>query len=138
MNKLKLYVGNIDRTASEEDLRELFQQHGNIASLSIIKDRYTNESRGFGFVEFADSEEAKNAMQAVNGHMLKGRSLKVNEAQEREERPRRSGPPSGGRGFGGQGGHGGGGGHRGGGYGGDESRGGRRDFGGSGRSRFGT
>ncbi|MDR3623877.1 MAG: RNA-binding protein [Chlamydiales bacterium] len=137
---MKLYVGNIERTATEDDLRELFQGFGNIVSLTVIKDRYTNESRGFGFVEYADKEEAKNAMQAVNGQMLNGRSLKVNEAQEREERPRGAG---GSRDFGGHGGgHGGGRSSGGGGYGSrDDSRGGgKRDFGGGGggRSRFGS
>jgi len=121
---LKIYVGNLDRSVTEDDLRDLFESHGSVVSHTIIKDRYTNESRGFGFVEMSSSEEANAAIKATNGQMLKGRALTVNEARERE--PRSSGGFGGGGG-GGQrfgnrsegGGYGGGGG---GGYGGGRGR----------------
>lgn len=96
--KLKIYVGNLDRSVSEDDLKELFEAHGTVVSHTIIKDRYTNESRGFGFVEMSSAEEANSAIKTINGQMLKGRSLTVNEAREREPRSRDS---SGGGGFGG-------------------------------------
>lgn len=106
---MKLYVGNIDRDASEEELKEIFEGHGAIESLTIIKDRMTKESRGFGFVTFSSSEEAQNAMKAVNGQMLKGRALRVTEALAKEERPPRREGGFGGGGEGRSGGFGGGG-----------------------------
>jgi RNA recognition motif-containing protein len=91
----KLYVGNLPFTASEEELRELFEQHGPTVSVRVITDRETGRSRGFGFVEFDDAGNAAKALQALDGHDLGGRPLRVNEAQDR-----------------GRGGGGGGGGHR--------------------------
>ncbi|MFP4303065.1 MAG: RNA recognition motif domain-containing protein [Alkalispirochaetaceae bacterium] len=86
----KLYVGNLNYQTQEEDLRSLFAQYGDIASLNIVMDRDTGRSRGFGFVEYADDEAAKAAESALNGAELDGRNLRVNEARPREEsrRPR--------------------------------------------------
>jgi RNA recognition motif-containing protein len=79
----KLYVGNLPFTASEEELRELFEQHGSTASVRVITDRETGRSRGFGFVEFDDDGNAEKALAALDGHDMGGRPLRVNEAQDR-------------------------------------------------------
>jgi RNA recognition motif-containing protein len=86
----KLYVGNLNYQTQEEDLRSLFAQYGDITSLNIVMDRDTGRSRGFGFVEYADDEQARAAESALNGAELDGRNLRVNEARPREEsrRPR--------------------------------------------------
>jgi RNA recognition motif-containing protein len=97
---MKLYVGNLPYTTSEEDLRNLFSQYGNVESVAVITDRETGRSKGFGFVEFADDNEAKNAISALSGQEFSGRALTVNEA-----RPKTGG----GGGGGGRGGYGGGG-----------------------------
>ena len=106
---IKIYVGNLSFKTDENSLRAAFEAHGQVASASIVMDRETGRSRGFGFVEMASDEEAKNAFTAMNGQNLDGRDLTVNEARPRE--PRAGG---GGGGFGGGGGGGGGGGRRGG------------------------
>jgi RNA recognition motif-containing protein len=102
---MNIYVGNISRDASEADLREAFAAFGAIQSVSIIKDKYSGESRGFGFVEMPNKEEAEKALAEMNGKDLKGRSLTVNEARPRTDRPRTGGFGGGGggrdRGFGG-------------------------------------
>ncbi len=77
----KLFVGNIAWSASEDDLRNLFSQHGEVEDLIILKDKFTNRSKGFGFVTFADDSEAENAISALNGYNLNGRDLVVNEAR---------------------------------------------------------
>ena len=112
----KLYVGNLPYSATEQSLREAFAASGTVDSVSLITDRDTGQSKGFGFVEMATDAEAQAATQAMNGKMLDGRQIKVNEAKPRETR-------SGGGGGGGRGGYGGGGG--GGGYGGGGGGGGR-------------
>ena len=91
-SKVNIYVGNLAREATEEDLREAFKAFGEIASVAIIKDKFTGESRGFAFVEMASSTEAQAAIAGLNGKDLKGRALAVNEA-----RPRPEGGESGGR-----------------------------------------
>ncbi len=91
---MKLYVGNLPYNASEDDLRNLFSQHGSVDSVAIITDRDTGRSKGFGFVEFGNDEEAKNAIQALSGQEYGGRALTVNEAR----------PKTGGGGRGGYGG----------------------------------
>jgi RNA recognition motif-containing protein len=83
-----IYVGNLSYGSTEESLRSLFEQYGNVHSAKIISDRETGRSRGFGFVEM-DSESADAAISALNGYELDGRALKVNEARPRESRPRR-------------------------------------------------
>lgn len=84
----KLYVGNLSFQTQEQDLRDLFSTHGEVVSCNIISDRDTGRSRGFGFVEMADADAARNAENALNGHDLDGRQLKVNEAKPRTDERR--------------------------------------------------
>jgi len=98
---VNIYVGNMSFDLTEEDLREAFGKHGEVSSVRIITDRETGRPRGFGFVEMANDDEAKQAMEAINGTELAGRELTVNEA-----RPKRY--SGGGGGGGGRGGGGGG------------------------------
>lgn len=84
---MKLYVGNIPRQATEEELREAFSAFGQVTSVAIIKDKFTGESRGFAFVEFNDSAEAQAAITGMHGKDWKGRTLTVNEARPKEPRP---------------------------------------------------
>jgi RNA recognition motif-containing protein len=106
---MNIYVGNISRDASESDLREAFGAFGIVQSAAIIKDKLTGDSRGFGFVEMPNKEEAEKAIASLNGRDLKGRSLTVNEAKPRTDSPRpRSGGFGGGGYGGGRGGYGGG------------------------------
>lgn len=127
-----LYVGNLPFSTTADDLREAFGEYGTVTSASVVMDRETGRSRGFGFVEMGDGAEA--AIAALNGTQFQGRSLTVNEARPREDRGggggggRRGG--GGGYGGGGGGGYGGGGG---GGYGG--GGGGRGGYGGGGGGR---
>ena len=79
---MKLFVGNLPFTATDEAVRELFSQHGTVEKVSLIADRETGRPRGFGFVEMSN-DDASRAIQALNGADFEGRSLKVNEAQER-------------------------------------------------------
>ncbi len=83
-----IYVGNIPFSATEEDLRNLFGQYGEVMSVKFINDRETGRFRGFGFVEMDDAA-AKEAIDALNGKEISGRALRINEAQERQPRPRR-------------------------------------------------
>ena len=85
----KLYVGNLSYQTQEADLREQFTQYGEVVSANLITDRDTGRSRGFAFVEMSSSEEAQRAQEALNGHELDGRQLKVNEAKPREDNQRR-------------------------------------------------
>jgi RNA recognition motif-containing protein len=79
----KLYVGNLPFTYTSQHLEELFAPHGQVTSAQVIMDRMTNRSRGFGFVEFATDEAAAKAVGELNGKMIGGRPLTVNEARER-------------------------------------------------------
>ncbi len=98
---VKLYVGNLPYTTTEEDLRQLFAEHGEVESVAVITDRETGRSKGFGFAEMSDDEAAKKAIEALNGKEFGGRNLVVNEARPREERPRDGGgAPRGGNGGG--------------------------------------
>ena len=108
---MKLYVGNLSFQTSSEDLQQLFSQAGTVESASVVEDRDTGRSRGFGFVEMATKEEGEKAIEQFNGTDLAGRNLTVNEARPREDRGGRGG---GGGGRGGYGGNRGGGGGRGG------------------------
>ncbi|TLY30301.1 MAG: RNA-binding protein [Nitrospirae bacterium] len=83
----KLYVGSLPYSTTEQQLTELFAQHGTVQSAKVISDRYTGQSRGFGFVEMATNEEAQKAITALNGTPLGGRTLVVNEARPQEKRP---------------------------------------------------
>jgi RNA recognition motif-containing protein len=82
---MKLYVGNLPFSATEEAIRELFGQHGSVESVSLITDRDTGQPRGFGFIEMEDAG-ASAAMRAIDGQEMDGRALKVNEARKREDR----------------------------------------------------
>jgi RNA recognition motif-containing protein len=101
----KLYVGNLAYTVSNDDLQELFSQAGQVQSVAVITDKFSGQSKGFGFVEMATSDEAAKAIQQFNDTELKGRNIKVNEAKPRES-------SFGGGGGGGNRGGGGGGGGR--------------------------
>jgi cold-inducible RNA-binding protein len=83
---MNIYVGNLSWEATDEDLREAFEAHGQVASATIIKDKLTNRSRGFGFVEMNSQPEAQAAIEALNGKDFKGRALTVNEARPRTDR----------------------------------------------------
>lgn len=107
---MKLYVGNLSFQTSSDDLQQLFAQAGTVESSSVVEDRETGRSRGFGFVEMSSTEEGKAAIEQFNGKEVNGRNLTVNEAKPREDRG-----PRGGGGGGGRGGYGGGGGRNGGG-----------------------
>jgi len=121
----KLYVGNLSYEVDGSELEQLFGAHGQVVSAQIINDRDTGRSKGFGFVEMSNDDEAQAAIAALNGQQHNGRALTVNEARPREERP--------GGGGGGRGGFGGGGGGSRGGYGGGGGGGGGRGgFGGGG------
>ncbi len=113
---MNIYIGNISRDLSEDELRDAFAAFGQVSSVNIIKDKFTGEYRGFAFVEMPVKEEAEAAISGLNGKELKGRALNVNEARPRTDDNRggggggRGGPRRGGSGGGG--GFGGGGGRR--------------------------
>lgn len=86
---VKLYVGNLPYSTTDADLNELFAQYGTVVSATVIMDRDSGRSKGFGFVEFDADDAAKAAIEALNGKENGGRNLVVNEARPREERPRR-------------------------------------------------
>lgn len=109
---MKIYVGNLSYETTEESLRDMFAEHGDVQEVSLVTDRDTGRSRGFAFVTMPDAAQAQAAITAINGTELGGRTLNVNEA-----RPKTGGGGGGGggRGGGGRGGRGGGGGYGGGG-----------------------
>ncbi len=134
-----IYVGNLPFSATEDEIRQLFEQYGKVESVKLINDRETGRPRGFSFVEMPASD-AQNAIAKTNGFSMGGRPLRVNEAQERPRGPRPGGGGGGGfgggGGGGGRGGFGGGGGGYGGGgggYGGGGRSGGGGGYGGGGR-----
>jgi RNA recognition motif-containing protein len=86
---MNIYVGNIAFKATADDLRQLFEQYGTVKNVTVITDRETGRSRGFGFVEMPNASEAKSAIEALHGTALLGRPLTVNEARPREPRPQR-------------------------------------------------
>ena len=88
---MNIYVGNISRTVTQDELMQAFQAHGQVASVNIIMDKFSGESRGFGFVEMPATAEAMAAIGALNNQDLKGRPLNVNEARAREDKPRGGG-----------------------------------------------
>lgn len=81
----KLYVGNLSYATTDQELQDLFAQHGTVQSANVVTDRYTGRSRGFGFVEMGSEEEAKQAIEAINGTDFQGRNLVVNEARPKEK-----------------------------------------------------
>ena len=84
---MKLYVGNLSFESTENDLQDLFEQHGQVSEVRLMMDRMTGKSRGFAFVTMNDNAQASAAMSALNGQELNGRALTVNEARPREQRP---------------------------------------------------
>jgi RNA recognition motif-containing protein len=88
---MNIYVGNLPNSVNENDLREAFQAFGQVDKTAVIKDKFSGESRGFGFVEMASREEATKAISTLNGRDLKGRALKVNEAKPKTDSPRSGG-----------------------------------------------
>jgi len=97
---INIYVGNLSYSATDQDLRAAFEQYGEVASASVVMDRDTGRSRGFGFVEMVNDQDARNAIEGVNLQEIAGRKVTVNEA-----RPRERGPGGGGGGRRGGGGH---------------------------------
>jgi len=118
---MKIYVGNLSYEVTEDDLQLAFKEFGQVESVTIIKDKYSGQSKGFGFVEFSSKAEGQAAIDGLNGKELKGRTLNVNEARPRPES---------------HGGYGGGGGRRGGGGGGRSGYGGGGGRGGGGRGGY--
>jgi RNA recognition motif-containing protein len=92
---MNIYVGNLAREAAESDLRDAFQAFGEVSSAAVIKDKFSGESRGFGFVEMPNKAEADKALAALNGKAIKGRNITVNEARPRTD-DRRGGGSGGG------------------------------------------
>lgn len=86
---VKLYVGNLPYSTTDADLTQLFAEYGTVVSASVISDRETGRSKGFGFVEIEEEDKAKAAIEALNGKDFGGRNIVVNEARPREERPPR-------------------------------------------------
>ena len=85
---MNIYVGNLSYTVTEDELREMFSRFGQVTSVNLISDKYSGQSKGFGFVEMAVQSEAEAAIKALDGNAVKGRNLRVNEARPRSERPR--------------------------------------------------
>jgi len=88
---MNIFVGNVSRRVTDTELRAAFEQYGAVQSAAIIKDRDTGDSRGFGFVEMENEEEANAAIAGLNGYELDGRRINVNQARPRDERPKRDG-----------------------------------------------
>jgi RNA recognition motif-containing protein len=107
-----MFVGNLSFNTNEEELRQLFEPHGQVDRVSIMTDRDTGRSRGFGFVEMASNEDGEKAITALNGSQVGGRTINVNEARPKTERSGGGGGGGGGRDRGDRGGRGGGGGGR--------------------------
>lgn len=104
---MNMYVGNLSREVTEDELRQAFEAFGQVTSVNVIKDRYSGESRGFGFVEMATKSEAQAAITGLNGTSLGERTLSVSEARPRTEGGGGRRPFGGGGGYGGGGGGGG-------------------------------
>jgi len=102
---MNIYVGNLSFDVSEENLRQVFEPFGQVSSITIIKDKYSGQSRGFGFVEMPDRAQAQAALENLNGKEVSGRQLSVNEARPRNDRGKsggRGGNKGGRSGFGGK------------------------------------
>src|SRR3954469_18827283 len=103
---MNIYVANIPWKASEDQLKQLFSEFGEVNSAKIIMDKVTQRSRGFGFIEMADDSSARNAINSLNGHDFLGKNLVVNEARPREDRPNNFRSNGGGGGYKSRGGYG--------------------------------
>lgn len=88
---MRIYVGNLPYSVTDDDLRDTFSEFGELASAEVIKDKFSGQSKGFGFVDMPNNSEADQAIKALNDQPLKGRKLTVNEARPRAERPRGGG-----------------------------------------------
>ncbi len=86
---MNIYIGNLAYSVTEDDLREAFSEFGQVESASIINDKFSGRSKGFGFVDMPNDSEARQAIESLNEKDLSGRTIKVNEAKPREERPAR-------------------------------------------------
>lgn len=95
---MNIYVGNLSYNLTEQELRDIFSEYGEVSSVNIITDKYTGQSKGFGFIEMPNQAEAEEAIAAINETSVGGRNIKVNEARPREERPRGDRPRGGGSG----------------------------------------
>jgi RNA recognition motif-containing protein len=85
---MNIYVGNLDYSVSEDDLKNAFSEFGEVSRVSMIKDQFSGQSKGFGFVEMPNNSEADQAIKALNGKQLKGREIKVNQAKPKGDRPK--------------------------------------------------
>ena len=83
---MNIYVGQLPYSVTEEELREMFLQYGEVSSLNLIMDRYSGQSKGFGFIEMPNNAEADQAIKGLNKSMMKGREIKVNQAEERRKK----------------------------------------------------
>ncbi len=88
---MNIYVGNLTYSLNEEDLKEIFEEYGEVSSVKVIIDKYSGKSKGFGFVEMPNQDEANNAIEELNDAEVEGRNLKVNKARERRNNNNRSG-----------------------------------------------
>jgi len=86
---MNIYVGNLPYNVTEEELKEAFSEFGEVSSVNVIMDKYSGQSKGFGFVEMENNSEAEEAIKALNESSLKGRDIKVNQAKPRDKRPQR-------------------------------------------------
>ncbi|MDV5121913.1 MAG: RNA-binding protein [Candidatus Scalindua sp.] len=86
---MNIYVGNLSYEITDDEVKDLFSPHGEISSVSIIKDKQSGQSKGFGFIEMPNQAEAEEAIKALNESEVKGRNIKVNTARPKEERPKR-------------------------------------------------
>jgi len=86
---MNIYIGNLPHASTEEEVRSIFENHGQVTTVKIITDKFTGNSKGFGFIEMPNANEAKAAIEALNGTEVGGRRVRVNEAQPRESRPQR-------------------------------------------------
>ena len=86
---MNIYIGNLSYEITDDEVRDIFSPHGEVSSVSIIKDKYSGQSKGFGFVEMPNQAEAEEAIKTLNESELKGRNIKVNQAKPKEERPKR-------------------------------------------------
>ena len=86
---MNIYVGNLPYNITEDELREVFAEFGEVSQANVITDKFSGQSKGFGFVEMANNSEADEAIKALNESSLKGRNIKVNQAKPREDRPQR-------------------------------------------------
>ena len=89
MNFVNIYVGNMAYSVTEDELRQAFAAYGEVSSVNVITDKFSGQSKGFGFVEMPDNSEADAAIKGLNGQPINGRAVKVNQAKPRGERPQR-------------------------------------------------